>query len=218
MTAKKKSTTFWSCSPPRGKQSLRTRGDQRRSVLVDCGPIGVRYAQERTRAIKEDAIERLPELLESVIEVIEARGGTVYVADDEKDGNRYIRTVVEEADADSVVKPTSMTSEELEVNESLEKEDVDVWETNLGEFVLQVADEAPGHLVAPAIHKSSEDIAHLFTEYFELSESLESPEELTDGLSRVGRRASSNWTHCSNDQLRIRWRSWRNTSRTINRH
>jgi iron-sulfur cluster protein len=135
--------------------------------------------KEEARAIKEDAIERLPELIDRVTEAVEASGGTVYVAEDAADANRYIREVTTDADADSVVKSKSMTTEELEVNEALEAEGVDVWETDLGEFVLQVAGEAPSHLVAPAIHKSRQEIADLFNAHFDPEEPLETAEELT---------------------------------------
>ena len=137
--------------------------------------------KDRARAIKEDAIENLPELIERVTETVEENGGTVYVADDVADANRYVREVVEGEDAERVVKSKSMTSEEIEVNEDLEAAGVDVVETDLGEWVLQVADEAPSHLVAPAIHKSREGIADLFNEVFadELDEPLESAAELT---------------------------------------
>jgi iron-sulfur cluster protein len=72
-----------------------------------------------------------------------------------------------------------MTSEEIEVNEFLESRGVDVVETDLGEWVLQVADEAPSHIVAPAIHKSREGIAELFNHEFDPDEPLETAEELT---------------------------------------
>ncbi|MGM0398143.1 MAG: LUD domain-containing protein [Halobacteriota archaeon] len=135
--------------------------------------------REEARQIKEDAIDRLPELIDELTESVEANGGTVYVAEDAADANRYIREVAEESDADSLVKSKSMTSEELEVNDALESAGVDVWETDLGEFVLQVADEAPSHIVAPAIHKSREGIADLFNEHFEPDPPLETAEELT---------------------------------------
>ncbi|MFB6268402.1 MAG: LUD domain-containing protein [Halobacterium sp.] len=140
---------------------------------------GYERLRDEARAIKEDAIERLPELVDEVTAAVEANGGEVYVADDAADANRYVREVVEDAHADSVVKSKSMTSEELEVNDALAEDGVDVWETDLGEFVLQVADEAPSHLVAPAIHKSREDIAELFNAHFDPDERLESAEELT---------------------------------------
>ncbi|WP_336358802.1 LUD domain-containing protein [Haloarcula sp. CGMCC 1.6347] len=131
------------------------------------------------RSIKEDAIEELPDLLDQLTETVEANGGTVYIADDAVDANDYIRDVVDERAADRVVKSKSMTSEEIEVNDALEADGVDVVETDLGEWVLQVADEAPSHIVAPAIHKSRESIADLFNEQFEPDEPLETAEELT---------------------------------------
>ena len=131
------------------------------------------------RGIKEDAIERLPELIESVTEAVEDNGGTVYVADDAADANAYIAEVCADRDADRLVKSKSMTSEEIEVNDRLDERGVDVVETDLGEWVLQVADEAPSHIVAPAIHKSREGIAELFNERFDPDEPLETAEELT---------------------------------------
>ena len=131
------------------------------------------------RDIKTASIERLPELIDEVTERVEANGGTVYVADDAADANRYVREVVDERDGDRLVKSKSMTSEEIEVNEALESDGVDVVETDLGEWVLQVADEEPSHIVAPAIHKSREGIAELFNERFDPDEPLETAEELT---------------------------------------
>ncbi|WP_336338365.1 LUD domain-containing protein [Haloarcula brevis] len=135
--------------------------------------------KSQARAIKEDAIADLPELLDQLTETVEANGGTVYIADDAADANDYIRNVVADRDADRVVKSKSMTSEEIEVNDALEADGVDVVETDLGEWVLQVADEAPSHIVAPAIHKSRESIAELFNERFDPEEPLETAEELT---------------------------------------
>jgi iron-sulfur cluster protein len=136
--------------------------------------------KDDARAIKEDAIERLPELVEELEATVEANGGTVYLADDAADANQYIRDVCADAAADRLVKSKSMTSEEIEVNEALEADGVDVVETDLGEWVLQVAEEAPSHIVAPAIHKSREEIARLFNEYFDPDERLETAAELTE--------------------------------------
>ncbi|PSP81885.1 (4Fe-4S)-binding protein [Halobacteriales archaeon QS_1_68_17] len=135
--------------------------------------------RDEARAIKEDAIERLPELIDRLRETVEENGGTVYVADDAADANRYIAEVCDDRDADRLVKSKSMTSEEIEINDHLQERGVDVVETDLGEWVLQVADEAPSHIVAPAIHKSREGIAELFNERFGPDEPLETAEELT---------------------------------------
>ena len=135
--------------------------------------------KDEARAIKEDAIERLPELIDDLTEAVEANGGTVYLASDAADANRYVREVCESKEADRVVKSKSMTSEELEVNEELQSAGMDVVETDLGEWVLQLADEAPSHIVAPAIHKSREGIAELFAERFDPDDPPETAEELT---------------------------------------
>ena len=141
----------------------------------------------RAREIKEEAIERLPALIEQVREQVEGRGGTVYVADDAADANRYIADVAR--GADRLVKSKSMTSEEIEVNEHLEAAGIEVVETDLGEWVLQVADEAPSHIVAPAIHKSREAIAELFNRQFDPPTPLETAEELTQfAREQLGRR------------------------------
>ncbi|ELZ47180.1 hypothetical protein C464_09622 [Halorubrum coriense DSM 10284] len=135
--------------------------------------------KEEARSIKEDAIERLPDLIDEVRETVEANGGTVYLADDAADANRYIREVAAERGAERAVKSKSMTSEEIEVNDALAADGVDVVETDLGEWVLQLADEEPSHIVAPAIHKSREGIAELFAERFDPDDPPETAEELT---------------------------------------
>ncbi|MFB6154514.1 MAG: LUD domain-containing protein [Haloferacaceae archaeon] len=135
--------------------------------------------KDSAREIKEDAIERLPELVDALRESVEENGGHLYVADDAADANRYVREVCADAEAERVVKSKSMTTEELEVNDALEANGVEVVETDLGEWVVQVAEESPSHIIAPAIHKSRENIAALFNERFDPDEPLETAEELT---------------------------------------
>lgn len=139
--------------------------------------------KERARRIKEDAIERLPELVQEVTKAVEGNGGHVYIADDADDANQYVREVVTANEGETVVKSKSMTTEEIELNEALDLNGVEVWETDLGEFVLQIANESPSHIVAPAIHKSREDIADLFNYHFEPDTSLSTAEELTQFAS-----------------------------------
>ncbi|WP_241434385.1 LUD domain-containing protein [Natronorubrum tibetense] len=72
-----------------------------------------------------------------------------------------------------------MTTEEIDLNDALEREDIDVYETDLGEWVLQVADDTPSHIVGPAMHLTREEIADLFNERFDPDEPFETAEELT---------------------------------------
>jgi iron-sulfur cluster protein len=135
--------------------------------------------RDRAREIKEEAVERLPELIERVTATVEENGGSVYVADDADDANDYVREVCRERDAEGVVKSKSMTTEEIDLNEALEADGVSVTETDLGEWVVQVADEAPSHIVAPAVHRSRESITDLFAEAFDLEDPPDSAEALT---------------------------------------
>lgn len=133
--------------------------------------------KSRARAKKEEAIERLPELIEELRESVEANGGNLYVADDAADANDYITNVVDEGE--SVVKSKSMTTEELEVNDALEAAGAEAVETDLGEWVVQLADDRPSHLIAPAIHESQEEIRELLYEEFDPDEELDTAEKLT---------------------------------------
>ena len=144
------------------------------------------------REIKEDAIERLPELIDRVDEAVEANGGQVHIAQTAADANRIVERIMAEQDAETLVKSKSMTTEEIEVNDHLHETGYEVIETDLGEYVIQLADESPSHLIGPAMHKSPEEIADLFNREFDLSgeEALsESPQELTEfARQQVGKQ------------------------------
>ncbi|GAA0669175.1 LUD domain-containing protein [Natronoarchaeum mannanilyticum] len=161
------------------KENTRLFNAERYDAVEAVGEAEHEDNRSRAREIKEDAIERLPELVDRTREAVEANGGTVYVADDAADANRYISEVADDADADSVVKSKSMTTEEIDLNEALEADGLDVWETDLGEFVVQIAEEAPSHIVGPSLHKSREEITELFEREFDPDESLDSAEKLT---------------------------------------
>ncbi len=84
-----------------------------------------------------------------------------------------------------------MISEELELNDALEKQNIESIETDLGEYIVQLAEEKPYHVVTPAMHKSKEDIARLFNEKLDLS--LKStPKEITEFV-RQELRAKFSW-------------------------
>ncbi|WP_159900191.1 LUD domain-containing protein [Salinirussus salinus] len=143
--------------------------------------------REEARATKEAAIENLPDLIDRLEEAVSANGGQLHVAQDAADANRIIEEILDERGAEKLVKSKSMTTEELEVNDHLEP-DYEVVETDLGEYVIQVADETPSHMIGPAMHKSAADIADLFNDAFDLEEPLsDDPAELTEfARERVG--------------------------------
>lgn len=161
------------------KQNTRLFNAGRYDAIESVGEATHERYRTRAREIKEKSIERLPDLIDRTMEAVEANGGTVYVADDAEDANRYVSEVVADEAADGVVKSKSMTTEEIDLNEALEADDVDVWETDLGEFVIQVAEESPSHIVGPSLHKSREEITELFEREFEPEEPLDSAQKLT---------------------------------------
>ncbi len=135
--------------------------------------------KDRARQIKEQAIAELPELLQTLERVVRGRGGHVYVAATAEDACRYVLETCEKHDAKLVVKGKSMTSEEIHLNRALETAGIEVAESDLAEFILQLTDEQPSHITAPAMHYSRERITALFKRKFQTDLPLDSGEELT---------------------------------------
>jgi iron-sulfur cluster protein len=135
--------------------------------------------KDEARRIKEHAIAMLPQLLQVLEDSVHARGGHFYLARTRGDACRYILNVCQQAGARLVVKGKSMTSEEVGLNHVLQGARIEVAETDLAEFILQVADEQPSHIIAPAIHYSRERITALFKRKFDTDEALDTGEDLT---------------------------------------
>jgi len=121
------------------------------------------YIEKRAREIKTWSIEHLPELIQSTKEAVEELGGVFYLAKDAKDLNEYVAKICEQHDAKLVVKSKSMTTEETFLNDALEQRGIEVVETDLGEFLIQLKKEAPSHIVVPAVHMPKEEIAELLS-------------------------------------------------------
>ncbi|MGD8777390.1 MAG: LUD domain-containing protein [Ignavibacteria bacterium] len=136
--------------------------------------------KDRARQIKEHSIQNLPLLIANLTEAIESRGGKVFFAKTKEEATGYIKNVCQTHQAKKVVKAKSITSEEIELNNVLEDAGIEVSETDLAEFILQISKEQPSHIVAPAIHRSRETISELFKKNFDTDRSLETGEELTE--------------------------------------
>ncbi len=113
-------------------------------------------------AIRAHTIVNLPDYLERFADAAAGRGITVFFAGDGDEAVSYIRDVCRRRGARLVAKGKSMISEEIELNPALEADDIRVVETDLGEYIVQIAHEPPSHILAPAVHKSRTDIAELF--------------------------------------------------------
>jgi len=135
--------------------------------------------KDQARRIKDKAIASLPELVQTLKNAIRSRGGHVFVASTAADACRYILDVCHWRAAKMVVKGKTITSEEIHLNHVLEADGIEVVETDLAEFILQVANEQPSHFIAPALHYSRERITALFKRKFKTDLPLDSGEALT---------------------------------------
>ncbi len=135
-------------------------------------------AKQRASYVKDKVVANLANYLEEFeknalknnIQIIWARNGKEAVSE--------IIKILKENNAHLLVKSKSMISEEIELNENLEKNGFEPVETDLGEFIVQVAGEKPYHILTPAMHKSKEDVAELFTKKFDTPPNS-TPQEIT---------------------------------------
>src|ERR1041384_2592067 len=120
--------------------------------------------RNQARAIKDDVLLHLDSYLEQFVANAESRGAQFHWARDAAEANAIICKLASERGARTIVKSKSMTTEETHLNNALEAADIQVVETDLGEYIIQLAEETPSHIIAPAIHKTKHQIAELFTQ------------------------------------------------------
>jgi len=120
--------------------------------------------REAAAQIKAFAVANLDKLLVEFERNITARGATVLWAEDARQANRYVLDIAREHQVETVVKGKSMVSEEMELNRSFESAGIRALETDLGEYIVQLAGQRPTHIVTPALHLSAEDVGRLFEE------------------------------------------------------
>ena len=114
--------------------------------------------REAARNAKRDVLERLPDILEELADRLADNGVTVHWADDAAAARAAARRIIEETGGRRVVKSKSMLSEEVGLNDELEAAGIEVTETDLGEWIIQLARETPSHIIVPAIHKDRHQI------------------------------------------------------------
>ena len=140
-------------------------------------------AREKAKNIKWRAIETLDKQLEAFEMSITKRGVKVLWAETAEQALEEILKICKAKNCRTVVKSKSMVTEELHLNKFLDRNGIESVETDLGEYIQQLDDEPPYHIVTPAMHKSKEDVARLF------AEKLGTPSNLTPGqLTLVARQ------------------------------
>ncbi|OHO78915.1 (4Fe-4S)-binding protein [Corynebacterium sp. HMSC036E10] len=118
--------------------------------------------REAGSTIKRDVAARMPELLEQFEENVTKRGGHVHWARDSKEANEIIQGLIKETGEDKVVKIKSMVTQEIALNDELEKAGIFAQETDLAELIVQLGEDFPSHILVPAIHRNRAEIRDIF--------------------------------------------------------
>lgn len=135
----------------------------KRRDVVDAGVLpDYQELRAQANAIKKHTIENLDHYLRQFEANVAARGGKVVYCKDGGEVAAFILRLARERGVELLVKSKSMTSEEIELNEYFEKRGIEAVETDLGEYIIQLARQRPYHIVAPALHMTRYDIADLF--------------------------------------------------------
>ena len=133
----------------------------------------------RGAAIRARALARLPELLEQLEARLTANGIIVHWAETPAEANAVVLDILQKAGARRVIKGKSMVTEEMHLNAHLEAHGIRTVESDLGEYIIQLAGQAPSHIVMPCIHMNKAEIAELFAHKIEGQRYTENVDELT---------------------------------------
>ena len=123
--------------------------------------------REQCRLIKQRCLAKLPHLLEQLEDKLEQNGIKVHWAETITEANEIIAQLIAQKNGKSVVKGKSMVSEETALNDYLEERDVECLESDMGEYIVQLAKEHPSHIIMPAIHQNKKQVAKLFADNIE---------------------------------------------------
>jgi len=123
-------------------------------------------AKSRAANLKNKVVNNLEKYLVEFELNFQKRGGRVIWAQDAEEAVKEILLILKRVQTKIVVKSKSMTTEEIHINDALEKNNIESVETDLGEYIQQLDGEPPYHIVTPAMHKSKQDVANLFNKIF----------------------------------------------------
>jgi len=137
--------------------------DHRRQAVTEAALPDYQELRARAHELKKHTLEHLDHYLEQFAASVERNGGQVIFCETGDEVADFLTGLSERRGARLLVKSKSMTSEEIDLNERLERRQLEAVETDLGEFIVQMTGERPYHIVAPAMHLSRHDVADLFT-------------------------------------------------------
>ncbi len=118
----------------------------------------------RVRRVRLHSLHNLDRLLARFSDNVEAAGGTLHFAEDAEEARSIVSGILAAAGARRVVKGKSMLSEEIDINGHMAAMGVDVVETDLGEYIAQLAGDTPSHIIAPILHLTRADVGEIFAD------------------------------------------------------
>ncbi|MDO1445530.1 lactate utilization protein B [Rhodocytophaga aerolata] len=136
--------------------------------------------REEASRIKSHTLSNLSEYLQEFEKNAQANGMTVHWAADAKEHNQIVHSILSKQNIQQIVKSKSMLTEECHLNDYLKEEGIDVIDTDLGERIVQLAEETPSHIVLPCIHWKKEEIGELFHRHLGSPEGVIDPSFLTN--------------------------------------
>ena len=169
------------------------RGNFRRAMDGLMGKRAVQFADTREwhairalgASVRLRALSKLPELLERLEANCTRNGIRVHWASTTAEANAIVLSIMQGVGTRLVVKGKSMVSEEMHLNAFLEDHGIEILESDLGEYIVQLDEATPSHIIMPAIHMNTKQIAHLFRQKIKDAEYTEDVARLTDLARRV---------------------------------
>jgi L-lactate dehydrogenase complex protein LldF len=140
--------------------------NHRAQAVAEYGPMEV--MRDRAQSIRHHTLAHLDRHLDALASRFEEIGGRVWWAADAAEATAQIAAIARSHGALLAIKSKSMVTEEIELNHALEAAGVEVVETDLGEFIAQLAGERPSHIIAPVLHKTRQEIGQLFADHLDV--------------------------------------------------
>ena len=169
---------------------------QKRRRAIDALPEFEAMRNQAT-AIKDHTLAHLDSYLEQFEGAVRTSGGHVHWARTPDEAREIVLKICRDAGAQRVAMGKSMVGEEIDLNRGLEEAGLEAVETDLGEYIIQLAEEPPSHIIAPAIHKTADDIAVLFRKHhgrYGMDAPLDSPRTIVVRPTRCSGRLFSRRT------------------------
>lgn len=134
----------------------------RQRAMAIAGHEHGEFMRQQAAAAKRRALNHLADRLEQAEAAMQANGITVLWAEDDAEARQIVLDIAQQHGTKRIVKSKSMLTEEIALNPALIAQGIEVYETDLGEYIVQLADEPPSHIVGPALHMSKDTIGDIF--------------------------------------------------------